>query len=188
MNLNVQAFLIFFAASEEFHLISKGGLSSRLPFRSMSLHFKKDFWQPWISVSSFSYIFTKIVQGIQKNSWSIFFSLKLKKNNLVIFPTLDLEIPLIYCLISVYDLKPGVAWEANLHQRIISFILLTMPPTGIPEWLSRFRACLLNLLRGHDPGIQDPGSSPTSGSRKEPASPSACVSASLALSLSLMNK
>ena len=37
---------------------------------------------------------------------------------------------------------------------------------------------------GHDPG--DPGSNPTSGSRcMEPASPSACVSASLSLSLSV---
>uniref|UniRef100_A0A8C0KXL3 Small ribosomal subunit protein eS6 n=1 Tax=Canis lupus dingo TaxID=286419 RepID=A0A8C0KXL3_CANLU len=40
------------------------------------------------------------------------------------------------------------------------------------------------LTHGCDPG--DPGSSPTSGSRcMEPASPSACVSASLSLSLSV---
>uniref|UniRef100_A0A8C0QP65 Shisa like 2A n=1 Tax=Canis lupus familiaris TaxID=9615 RepID=A0A8C0QP65_CANLF len=40
---------------------------------------------------------------------------------------------------------------------------------------------------GRDPG--DPGSNPTSGSRcMEPASPSACVSASLSLSVTIINK
>ena len=50
---------------------------------------------------------------------------------------------------------------------------------GIPGWLSGLApAC----GPGRDPG--DPGSNPSSGSQcMEPASPSACVSASLSLSL-----
>ena len=52
---------------------------------------------------------------------------------------------------------------------------------GIPGWRSGLAPA---FGPGHDPG--DPGSNPTSGSRcMEPASPSACVSASLSLSLSL---
>ena len=50
---------------------------------------------------------------------------------------------------------------------------------GIPGWLSGLAPA---FGPGRDPG--DPGSSPTLGSRfMEPASPSACVSASLSLSL-----
>ena len=50
---------------------------------------------------------------------------------------------------------------------------------GDPWVAQRFGAC---LGPGRDPG--DPGSNPTSGSRcMEPASPSACVSAPLSLSL-----
>ena len=52
---------------------------------------------------------------------------------------------------------------------------------GIPGWHSGLAPA---FGPGRDPG--DPGSNPTSGSRcMEPASPSACVSASLSLSLSL---
>ena len=52
---------------------------------------------------------------------------------------------------------------------------------GIPGWRSGLAPA---FGPGHDPG--DPGSNPTSGSRcMEPASPSACVSASLSLSLSV---
>ena len=50
---------------------------------------------------------------------------------------------------------------------------------GIPGWRSGLAPA---FGPGRDPG--DPGSNPTSGSRcMEPASPSACVSASLSLSL-----
>ena len=49
---------------------------------------------------------------------------------------------------------------------------------GIPGWRSGLAPA---FGPGRDPG--DPGSNPTSGSRcMEPASPSACVSASLSLS------
>ena len=52
---------------------------------------------------------------------------------------------------------------------------------GIPGWCSGLAPA---FGRGREPG--DPGSSPTWGSRcMEPASPSAYVSASLSLSLSL---
>ena len=52
---------------------------------------------------------------------------------------------------------------------------------GIPGWRS---GLALAFGPGHDPG--DPGSNPTSGARcMEPASPSACVSASLSLSLNV---
>ena len=53
-------------------------------------------------------------------------------------------------------------------------------PNPRDPWVAqRFGAC---LWPGADPG--DPGSNPTSGSRcMEPASPSACVSASLSLSV-----
>ena len=55
---------------------------------------------------------------------------------------------------------------------------------GIPGWRSGLAPA---FGPGHDPG--DPGSSPTSGSRcMEPASPSACVSASLSLSVTIINK
>ena len=48
---------------------------------------------------------------------------------------------------------------------------------GIPGWRS---GLALAFGPGHDPG--DPGSNPKSGSRcMEPASPSACVSASLSV-------
>ena len=51
--------------------------------------------------------------------------------------------------------------------------------TGIPGWRSGLAPA---FGPGRDPG--DPGSNPTSGSRcMEPASPSACVSASLSLSV-----
>ena len=53
------------------------------------------------------------------------------------------------------------------------------PHRGIPGWR---RGLAPAFGPGRDPG--DPGSNPTSGSRCiEPASPSACVSASLSLSL-----
>ena len=56
--------------------------------------------------------------------------------------------------------------------------------TGIPGWRSGLAPA---FGPGHDPG--DPGSNPTSGSRcMEPASPSACVSASLYLSVTIINK
>ena len=52
---------------------------------------------------------------------------------------------------------------------------------GIPRWRNSLAPA---FGPGRDPG--DPGSNPTSGSRcMEPASPSACVSASFSLSLSL---
>ena len=55
------------------------------------------------------------------------------------------------------------------------------PGSGIPGWCSGLAPA---FGPGHDPG--DPGSSPMSGSRcMEPASPSACVSAPLSLSLSV---
>ena len=51
--------------------------------------------------------------------------------------------------------------------------------TGIPGWRSGLAPA---FGPGHDPG--DPGSNPTLGSWcMEPASPSACVSASLSLSV-----
>ena len=56
------------------------------------------------------------------------------------------------------------------HHKNVSF-------QGIPRWLSGLAPA---FGPGRDPG--DPGSNPTSGSRcMEPASPSACVSASLSL-------
>ena len=56
--------------------------------------------------------------------------------------------------------------------------------SGIPGWRSGLAPA---FGPGHDPG--DLGSNPTSGSRcMEPASPSACVSASLSLSLCMTVK
>ena len=54
---------------------------------------------------------------------------------------------------------------------------------GPPGWLS---GLVTAFGPGCDPG--DPGSSPTSGFCVEPASPSACVCASLSLCVFLMNK
>ena len=55
---------------------------------------------------------------------------------------------------------------------------------GIPGWRSGLAPA---FGPGRDPG--DPGSNPTSGSRcMEPASPSAYVSASLSLSVTMINK
>ena len=67
------------------------------------------------------------------------------------------------------------------HTTTFTTFLLKVARLGIPGWRS-------GLARAfgpeRDPG--DPGSNPTSGSRcMEPASPSACVSASLSLSLSV---
>ena len=54
---------------------------------------------------------------------------------------------------------------------------------GIPGWRSGLAPA---FGPGRDPG--DPGSSPTSGSRcREPASPSACVSASLSHCVPIIN-
>ena len=54
--------------------------------------------------------------------------------------------------------------------------------SGDPWVAQRFGACLCVIL-------VDPGSSPMSGSWcMEPASPSACVSASLSLSVTIINK
>ena len=62
--------------------------------------------------------------------------------------------------------SPGGATEENEHN-------------GIPGWHTGLAPA---FGPGHDPG--DPGWNPTSGSRcMEPASPSACVSAPLSLSL-----
>ena len=56
--------------------------------------------------------------------------------------------------------------------------------SGIPGWPSGLAPA---FGPGRNPG--DPGSNPTSGSRcMEPASPSACVSASLSLSLCAYHK
>ena len=58
-------------------------------------------------------------------------------------------------------------------------LLILNALAGIPGWRSGLAPA---FGPGRDPG--DPGSNPTSGSRcMEPASPSACVSASLSLSL-----
>ena len=55
---------------------------------------------------------------------------------------------------------------------------------GIPGWRSGLAPA---FGPGRDPG--DPGSNPTSGSWcMEPASPSACVSASLTLSVTIIKK
>ena len=55
---------------------------------------------------------------------------------------------------------------------------------GIPGWRSGLAPA---FVPGRDPG--DPESNPTSGSRcMEPASPSACVSASLSHCLPIINK
>ena len=62
--------------------------------------------------------------------------------------------------------------------------LLRMIQEGIPGWRS-------GLAPAFGPGcdLGEPGSSPTSGSRcMEPASPSACVSASLSLSVTIIKK
>ena len=53
----------------------------------------------------------------------------------------------------------------------------------MPEWLSGWASAFSS---GCDPGVL--GSSPTSGSPQEPASPPACVSATLSLCLSWINK
>ena len=56
--------------------------------------------------------------------------------------------------------------------------------TGIPGWPSGLAPA---FGPGHDPG--DPGSNPMLGSRcMEPASPSACVSASLSLCVTIINE
>ena len=58
-------------------------------------------------------------------------------------------------------------------------LLEKYPIYGNPGWRSGLAPA---FGPGRDPG--DPGSNPTSGSRcMEPASPSACVSASLSLSM-----
>ena len=63
-------------------------------------------------------------------------------------------------------------WQIYLHN-----LPLKMKALGIPGWRNGLAPA---FGPGHDPG--DPGSNPTSGSRcMEPASPSACVSASLSL-------
>ena len=64
--------------------------------------------------------------------------------------------------------------------KIYLFIFLKERERGIPGWRSGLAPA---FGPGRDPG--DPGLNPTSGSWcREPASPSACVSASLSLSLS----
>ena len=67
--------------------------------------------------------------------------------------------------------------QGGLLDAIHSVIKNQVP--GIPGWCSGLAPA---FGPGRDPG--DPGSGPASGSRcMEPASPSACVSASLSLSL-----
>ena len=91
---------------------------------------------------------------------------------------------------------PGIPRKYILNKfKIILYIqlcILLFKKTGIlPEKFllgSLGGAAVWRLpLAGRDPG--DPGSNPTSGSRcMEPASPSACVSASLSLSVTIINK
>ena len=70
--------------------------------------------------------------------------------------------------------KFWVVWRDGLNYKRL----------GIPGWRSGLAPA---FGPGRDPG--DPGSNPTSGSRcMEPASPSACVSASLPLSVTIINK
>ena len=65
----------------------------------------------------------------------------------------------------------------GLEDNELSKICQEIPVIGIPGWRS---GLVPAFGSGRDPG--DPGLNPTSGSRcMEPASPSACVSASLSL-------
>ena len=82
-------------------------------------------------------------------------------------------------------------WGKNL-KKILQCILKKLYPKnfnqkgkpGIPGWCSGLAPA---FGPGRDPG--DPGPNPTSGSRcMEPASPSAYVSASLSLCVTIINK
>ena len=67
---------------------------------------------------------------------------------------------------------------------IVVSVVKDVEKLGIPGWRSGLAPA---FGPGRDPG--DPGSNPTSGSRcMEPDSPSACVSASLSLSVTIINK
>ena len=73
-------------------------------------------------------------------------------------------------------------WQKTYNLREVD--MLRDLQRGIPGWRSGLEPAFGS---GRDPG--DPGSNPTSGSRcMEPASPSACVSASLSFSLCDYNK
>ena len=68
-------------------------------------------------------------------------------------------------------------WKVLKEKKINFELRIKFCPTGIPGWRSGLAPA---FGPGRDPG--DPGSNPISGSRcMEPASPSACVSASLSL-------
>ena len=75
----------------------------------------------------------------------------------------------------------SLAWKCSRDSYSVwADFMLKFKKTGIPGWRSGLAPA---FGPGRDPG--DPGSNPMSGSRcMEPASPSACVSASLSLSVS----
>ena len=84
-------------------------------------------------------------------------------------------------------LERGCQWEGPGEEGEVDRVLgrgLETYGKGILGWRS---GLALAFGPGRDPG--DPGSNPTSGSQcMEPASPSACVSASLSLSLRAYHK
>ena len=83
------------------------------------------------------------------------------------------EIESLPCII--HKINSEQTTDLSVRAKTITFLEENM---GIPWWRSGLAPA---FGPGRDPG--DPGSNPTSGSRcMEPASPSACVSASLSLS------
>ena len=81
-----------------------------------------------------------------------------------------MDISWVYC-------KP---FPIYVYQGIMLYILNLYSSLGIPGWLSGLAP---SFSPGRDPEVS--GSSPALGSGAEPASPSAYVSASLSLSLSV---
>ena len=85
---------------------------------------------------------------------------------------------------NVWILEPSTSsLPVELRNPTIRFSIKILH-LGIPGWCSGLAPA---FGPGCDPG--DPGSNPTSGSRcMEPASPSAYVSASLSISVTIINK
>ena len=93
----------------------------------------------------------------------------------------NLELEEIDQFLEIYNIAKMKKEEIkNLNRQITSKEI----ESGIPGWRSGLAPA---FGPGSDPG--DPGSNPTSGSRcMEPASPSACVSASLSHCVPIINK